>query len=68
MLKYLNGVNNNNMNGIFDDFTTWKNNAIQKLPTPVRNAVNAAGNFATATFTVTFFAMRNAFLLLVNAN
>jgi hypothetical protein len=68
MLKYLNGVNNNNMNGIFDDFTTWKNNAIQNLPTPIKNAVNAAGSAARATFTVTFFAMRAAFLGLVNVN
>ena len=68
MLKYLNGVNNNNMNGIFDDFTTWKNNAIQKLPGPIKAAVNAAGNVAKAGFTVSFFTMRTAFLGLVNVN
>jgi hypothetical protein len=71
MLKYLNGVNNNNMDqfgNIFDDFTTWKNNAIQQLPAPIKAAVNAAGNAAKATFTVTFFAMRQAFLGLVNVN
>ena len=68
MLNYLNGVNNNNMNGIFDDFTTWKNNAIQKLPGPIKAAVNAAGNVAKAGFTVSFFTMRSAFIGLVNVN
>ena len=68
MLNYLNGVNNNNMNGLFDDFTTWKNNAIQKLPAPIKAAVNAAGNVAKAGFTVSFFTMRTAFLGLVNVN
>ena len=68
MLKYLNGVNNNNINGIFDDFTTWKNNAIQKLPGPIKAVVNAAGNVAKATLTVSALAMRSAFLGLVNVN
>jgi len=68
MLKYLNGINNNNMNGLFDDFTTWKNNAIQKLPTPIKNVVNAAGNVAQAGAKVSFVAMRSAFLFLVNNN
>lgn len=71
MLKYLNGVNNNNMDqfgNIINDFTTWKNNAIQKLPTPIKNVINAAGNAAKATFTVSLFAMRSAFLGLVNVN
>lgn len=68
MLKYLNGVNNNNMNGLLDDFTTWKNNAIQKLPTPIKAAINTAGNVAKATFTVSLLPMRSAFLGLVNVN
>lgn len=68
MLKYLNGINNNNMNGILNDFTTWKNNAIQKLPTPIKAAINTAGNVAKAGFTVSFLTMRTAFLGLVNVN
>lgn len=68
MLKYLNGINNNNMNGLLDDFTTWKNNAIQKLPTPIKAAINTAGNVAKAGFTVSFVTMRTAFLGLVNVN
>ena len=72
MLNYLNGINNNNMNGpldVLDKFTTWKNNAIQKLPTGVKNLVNKAGNTAQVGLNIAKAPMRVAFLglILVNA-
>jgi LPXTG-motif cell wall-anchored protein len=68
MLNYLNGINDNNMNGILDRFTTWKNNAIQRLPTPVRNIVNRAGNAAQVGVQIAQTPMRAAFLTLISLN
>jgi len=68
MLNYLNGINNNNMNGVLDKFTTWKNNAIQKLPAGVKNLVDKAGNTAQVGVKIAQIPMRSAFLTLISLN
>lgn len=68
MLNYLNGVNNTNMNGLLDKFTTAKNNAIQKLPPVIKKAVDAGGKVAEIGVKISATPMRAAFLLLVRTN
>jgi LPXTG-motif cell wall-anchored protein len=68
MLNYLNGVNNTNMNGIFDKFTTAKNNAIQKLPPIIKKAVDTGGKVAEIGVKIATTPMRLAFLGLVRVN
>ena len=68
MLNYLNGVNNINMNGIFDKFTTAKNNAIQKLPPIIKKAVDTGGKVAEIGVKIATTPMRLAFLGLVRVN
>lgn len=68
MLNYLNGVNNTNMNGLLNKFTTLKNNAIQKLPTPIKKAVDAGGKIASVGVKIAATPMRAAFLGLVRVN
>ena len=68
MLNYLNGVNNTNMNGIFDKFTTAKNNAIQKLPPIIKKAVDTGSKVAEIGVKIATTPMRLAFLGLVRVN
>ena len=68
MLNYLNGVNNTNMNGLLDKFTTLKNNAIQKLPPAVKKVVDAGGKVAQVGVKIATTPMRVAFLGLVRVN
>jgi len=69
MLNYLNGVNNSQMNGkLKDKFTTLKNNAIQKLPPKVKQAVNQAGKVASVGVKIAVAPMRLAFLSLIRLN
>jgi LPXTG-motif cell wall-anchored protein len=68
MLNYLNGVNNTNMNGIFDKFTTAKNNAIQKLPPVIKKAIDTGGKVAEIGVKIATTPMRLAFLGLVRVN
>ena len=69
MLNYLNGVNNSQINGkLLNKFTTLKNNAIQKLPPKVLQAVNTAGKVANVGVKIAVGPMRIAFLGLVRAN
>jgi hypothetical protein len=69
MLNYLNGVNNSQINGkLLDKFTTLKNNAIQKLPPKVLQAVNTAGKVANVGVKIAVGPSRIAFLALVRAN
>jgi LPXTG-motif cell wall-anchored protein len=68
MLNYLNGINDNNMNGLLDKFTTWKNNAIQKLPTGLKNLVDKAGSTAQVGLKIANTPSRVAFLGLLSIN
>ena len=68
MLNYLNGVNNTNMNGIFDKLTTAKNNAIQKLPPVIKKAIDTGGKVAEIGVKIATTPMRLAFLGLVRLN
>jgi len=68
MLNYLNGVNNTNMNGIFDKFTTAKNNAIQKLPPAIKKAVDTGGKIAQVGAKISFAVVRGSFLAIVRIN
>lgn len=68
MLNYLNGIKNNNMNGLLDKFTTLKNNAIQKLPPAVKKVVDAGGKVAQVGVKIATTPMRVAFLGLVRVN
>jgi len=68
MLNYLNGVNNTNMNGIFDKLTTAKNNAIQKLPPVIKKAIDTGGKVAEIGVKIATTPMRLAFLGLVRVN
>jgi LPXTG-motif cell wall-anchored protein len=68
MLNYLNGINNTNMNGLLDKFTTLKNNAIQKLPPVIKKAVDTGGKIAQVGVKFSLTVPRAAFLLLVRTN
>jgi LPXTG-motif cell wall-anchored protein len=68
MLNYLNGMENTNMNGLLNKFTTLKNNAIQKLPTPIKKIVDAGGKVASVGVKFSLTVPRAAFLLLVRTN
>jgi len=68
MLNYLNGINNTNMNGLLNKFTTLKNNAIQKLPPAVKKVVDAGGKVAQVGVKIATTPMRLAFIGLVRVN
>jgi hypothetical protein len=68
MLNYLNGVKNNNMNGLLDKFTTLKNNAIQKLPAPLKKVVDEGGKVAQVGAKISFFVVRSSFLAIIRVN
>lgn len=68
MLNYLNGVNNANMNGLLDKFTTAKNNAIQKLPPAIKKAVDTGGKIAQVGAKISFAVVRGSFLAIVRIN
>ena len=68
MLNYLNGINNNNMNGLLDKFTTLKNNAIQKLPPAIKKAVDAGGKVAAVGVKISLVAVRASFLAIIRVN
>jgi len=68
MLNYLNGVNNTNMNGLLDKFTTAKNNAIQKLPPAIKKAVDTGGKIAQVGAKISFAVVRGSFLAILRVN
>lgn len=68
MLNYLNGINNTNMNGLLDKFTTAKNDAIQKLPPAIKKAVDTGGKIAEIGVKIATTPMRLAFIGLVRLN
>ena len=68
MLNYLNGINDTNMNGLLDKFTTLKNNAIQKLPPAIKTAVDAGGKIASVGVKIAAAPMRAGFLTLIRLN
>jgi LPXTG-motif cell wall-anchored protein len=68
MLNYLNGVKNTNMNGLISKITTLKNNAIQKLPPVIKQAVDTGGKVASVGVKIATTPMRVAFLGLVRVN